>query len=102
MPPADDLRMTADAQLICDSSAVTAFANISNETNRLIGVAADNADDADGSGQSTAGAICAQCGAGPSTEPRGDVPTIRIMNERAEVWLHAGGCHRFWRKAHPQ
>ena len=36
------------------------------------------------------GVICAQCGAGPSTYPPSDAPTIRVINGNAEVWLFRG------------
>jgi Protein of unknown function (DUF3631) len=48
------------------------------------------------------GAICAQCGAGPSTSPPSDAPTIRVKSGRADVWVHAIGCHQIWLKDHPQ
>lgn len=46
--------------------------------------------------------VCSQCGAGPSTEPPGDPPTIKVMNGKAEaVWLHDEPCRKFWLKDHP-
>ena len=32
--------------------------------------------------------ICAQCHAGPSTDPPGDAPTLRIEDGPQEIWLH--------------
>lgn len=88
--PADDLRTT---QLIRDPSAPKASADMTNETGHLMGVAADNADDADDFGQSSAGAICAQCNAGRSTGS--DAPTIKVANG---VWVHPA-CRKFWIEA---
>lgn len=95
--------MTADAQLIREASALKAATNITNETNRLIAVAVDDADNADAFTPPSVGqgVICAQCGAGPSTEPRGDAPTIKVMNGGTAAWVHAD-CRRFWIEDHPQ
>ena len=41
--------------------------------------------------------VCAQCHAGPSTEPPGDPPTLRIEEGAEEIWLHPE-CLRFWKK----
>jgi hypothetical protein len=35
--------------------------------------------------------VCAQCGAGPSSTPRGDLPTHKLGG----IWLH-DSCRRFW------
>ena len=40
---------------------------------------------------------CAQCHAGPSTDPPGDPPTLRIEDGAEEIWLHPE-CWRFWNK----
>ncbi len=48
------------------------------------------------------GAICAQCGAGPSTSPPSGAPTVRVKNGSSDVWVHATGCYRFWVRDHPQ
>jgi hypothetical protein len=48
------------------------------------------------------GFVCAQCGAGPSTEPAGDRPIIKVMNGDRGAWVHDGHCLRFWKQAHPQ
>lgn len=45
---------------------------------------------------------CAQCGAGLSTDPPSDAPTIEVANGKGTVWLHAGRCHQFWREDHQQ
>jgi hypothetical protein len=97
--PADDLRMTADVEFTRDSSAAKAVSVMSNETNGLICVAADNADDADDSERSSARAICAQCGAGRSTGS--DAPTIKMTTGETEAWVHAD-CLRFWKDDHPR
>ena len=98
--PADDLRMTADAKFTRHSSAAKAVVDMANKTNGLISVAADNADNADDSERSSAGAICAQCGAGPSTGS--DVPTIKMTTGGADAWVHAGRCRQFWIEEHSQ
>jgi hypothetical protein len=36
--------------------------------------------------------VCAQCGAGPSTDPPSDAPNVRS----GEVWVHPE-CRRFWK-----
>ena len=97
--PADDLRMTADVEFTRNSSAAKAVSVMSNETNGLICVAADNADDADDSERSSARAICAQCGAGRSTGS--DAPTIKMTTGETEAWVHAD-CLRFWKDDHPR
>ena len=32
--------------------------------------------------------VCSQCHAGPSTEPPGDAPSLRIEDGPGEIWLH--------------
>jgi hypothetical protein len=91
--------MTADVEFTRDSSAAKAVSVMSNETNGLICVAADNADDADDSERSSARAICAQCGAGRSTGS--DAPTIKMTTGETEAWVHAD-CLRFWKDDHPR
>jgi hypothetical protein len=39
--------------------------------------------------------VCAQCGAGPSTDPPSDDPTVEITRDGQTVWLHPE-CKRFW------
>ena len=39
--------------------------------------------------------VCAQCMAGPSTNPPSDVPTVEITRDGQTVWLHPE-CKRFW------
>jgi hypothetical protein len=48
------------------------------------------------------GEICAQCGAGPSTDPPSDAPTVQVKNGAGSVWLHAGRCRQFWIEEHSQ
>ena len=45
------------------------------------------------------GAICVQCGAGPSTGS--DAPTVRVKNGQGEGLVHIE-CHRFWTAYHHQ
>ena len=45
------------------------------------------------------GFVCAQCGAGPATDPPGDAPTVPVTNGNADVWVHAD-CQRFWKGDH--
>ena len=33
------------------------------------------------------GFVCAQCGAGPATDPPGDAPTVPVTNGNADVWV---------------
>jgi hypothetical protein len=40
--------------------------------------------------------ICAQCRAGPSTDP-GDAPSLRLEEGKADLWFHPQ-CLRFWKK----
>lgn len=46
--------------------------------------------------------ICAQCGAGPSTDPPSDAPTVKVANGKGEAWVHAGRCRQFWIEDHPE
>ncbi len=46
--------------------------------------------------------VCAQCRAGPSTDPPSDPPTVKVRNGNAEAWVHAIGCHRAWIEDHSQ
>ena len=41
--------------------------------------------------------VCCQCHAGPSTDPPGDAPSLRIEEGPQEIWLHPE-CLRFWKK----
>lgn len=43
--------------------------------------------------------VCAQCRAGPLTDPPSDLPTKRVKDGDAVEWLHTGHCHRIWMSA---
>jgi hypothetical protein len=89
-------------------NAASARRVVENDHNRINGLpatAADGADNADDSGKAgtnqrdatLASRICAQCRAGPSTDPPSDAPTIKVKNGALHGWVHAE-CHRFWLK----
>jgi hypothetical protein len=40
--------------------------------------------------------ICAQCGAGPSSDPPGEPPSLRLEEGPEELWFHPQ-CFRFWK-----
>lgn len=44
--------------------------------------------------------ICAQCNAGPNTEPPSDYPTVSLDHDGKPIWLHRE-CRRFWLAEHP-
>jgi hypothetical protein len=47
---------------------------------------------------SAARAVCAQCGAGPSTDPPSDPPQMTLLQGGKSVWLHPE-CRRFHEEA---
>jgi hypothetical protein len=72
---------------VADSSEKVADALLKNGNG--MSEVAEVADVADLSAH--AGRVCAQCGAGPSTTPRGDLSTYQVGG----IWL-LGSCRRFW------
>ena len=90
---ADALRMPADEsitnQVIRNSSALGATGITTKKVNHLRPSSADGADDANKfKRRPTAARMCAQCGAGPSTTPPSDAPSVRVTNGGGVAWVH--------------
>jgi phage/plasmid primase-like uncharacterized protein len=70
------------------------FGNQSNEINASDARTLSDAFGGTARNRGCGGIVCAQCGAGPETDPPGDPPTLE---EAPGIWLHRE-CVRFWHR----